>query len=57
VSEEVVTVFRLVGRQEPKSFGVAADQSKWDLLIQPMMVLQGGSHGSRQEVAGKAHPH
>lgn len=41
MSEEVVTVFRLVGRTEPKHPGEGPGQSKWDLLIQPMMVREG----------------
>jgi len=41
VSEPVVTVFKLVGRQEPKNPGVGEGQTRLDLLIQPMMVREG----------------
>jgi len=41
VSEPVVTVFRLLGRREPKNPGQGHGQTRFDLLIQPLMVREG----------------
>lgn len=49
MSEEVVTVFRLVGRKEPKN-PQPGEGYKLDLLIQPMMVREGSDEA--QESAG-----
>jgi hypothetical protein len=55
-----VTVFRLVGRAEPKHPGVAEDQSKWDLLIQPMMEAPDAAlpspRSSGNGATARAHP-
>jgi len=41
VSELVVTVFKLLGRQPPRNPGYGKGQYRFDLLIQPMMVREG----------------
>jgi len=54
VSEPVVTVFRLLGRREPKNPGQGHGQTRFDLLIQPLMVREGSDASDKRLSEGLA---
>jgi hypothetical protein len=49
MSEQIVTIFKLLGRKKPKNPKPGKGNNRWDLAIQPMMELPERGLGERQK--------